>query len=271
MTKPTRRATLRALGLVPALTGLAPALTGLAPALRARHDVEGDVHKRTRLPFRAFEAWLANHLPETHADLRPGVEASQLEALAREIGVQELPRGFSDLYRWHDGQSSEVPDDAGRCSRDPFVSGIWWGLPFITLDGVLDEWRRWDGVIDSLASSAQDLDAEARSTPPGAIKLKYAHRGWLPFAKDWGGNHIGVDLDPGPDGTYGQVINFGRDEFHKRVLARSVEDFVAWMARELDAGNFSIDDRHDVGRVFRIAHPANTHFLDAIQQMAWPV
>ncbi|MFJ9499072.1 SMI1/KNR4 family protein [Brevibacillus centrosporus] len=48
------------------------------------------------------------------------------------------------------------------------------------------------------------------------------NRYWLPISKDWGGNHLGLDLDPDEQGRMGQVINFGRDEEVKYVVALSL-------------------------------------------------
>jgi hypothetical protein len=44
---------------------------------------------------------------------------------------------------------------------------------------------------------------------------------------DGGGNHLGVDLTPGPNGTRGQFINFGRDETHHHVYAASACEYLA--------------------------------------------
>ena len=68
----------------------------------------------------------------------------------------------------------------------------------------------------------------------------YASPGWIPFASDSGGNCLGIDLDPGPTGTRGQVINFGRDEDEKFVLAPSMNEFLEWFADQLESGNFLI-------------------------------
>lgn len=61
------------------------------------------------------------------------------------------------------------------------------------------------------------------STPAGAIQKKYLHYKWLPVFSDYGGNYIGVDLDPDINGTIGQVINFGRDVEDMYVLAPNLE------------------------------------------------
>lgn len=66
------------------------------------------------------------------------------------------------------------------------------------------------------------------STPEGAIKKKYFHIKWIPLISDFGGNYIGIDLDPDSNGVKGQVIIFGRDEEDMIVLANSWEEFLDW-------------------------------------------
>ena len=58
----------------------------------------------------------------------------------------------------------------------------------------------------------------------------------MPSLSDDEGNHIGVDLNPGPAGTVGQVINFGRDEEKKHVLFPCVVALVEWLAEAIEAG-----------------------------------
>jgi cell wall assembly regulator SMI1 len=87
------------------------------------------------------------------------------------------------------------------------------------------------------------------SEPEGAIQPLYANPLWIPFTHDLGGNHIGLDLDPGPRGTPGQVIVFGRDEDRKKLVASSFAAFVEGVIRELEDGNYVLKD----GRL-RFAH-----------------
>jgi cell wall assembly regulator SMI1 len=75
--------------------------------------------------------------------------------------------------------------------------------------------------------SAFDFDNEISftSTPKNTIQKKYFHYKWLPVFADYGGNYIGIDLDPDSKGKKGQVINFGRDEEDMFVLAENLDDF----------------------------------------------
>lgn len=203
----------------------------------------------------ALEEWFSHHLPEVLADLNPGATDDELRAFASAVDVT-LPAGFLDLYRWHNGQKMEIH------------TGPWYGLTFIPLSRSLSEWQSW---VDVLSQSSSELLASlnrgATSVPPGFVRCVYANKGWIPFAYDWAGNHLGVDLDPDEKGTFGQVINFGRDEERKIAIAPSIDAFVDWMVAELRAGNFRIETESDGGRSFNTLRPEKSHFLDSLAIM----
>jgi len=78
--------------------------------------------------------------------------------------------------------------------------------------------------------------------PPGAIQKAYAHPSWISLARDWGGNNIAIDLAPGPNGKWGQVILFGRDYDCKYVVARSWSHFLATIADDLNSDKVFVDE-----------------------------
>ncbi|EMR64869.1 putative glucan synthesis regulatory protein [Eutypa lata UCREL1] len=88
----------------------------------------------------------------------------------------------------------------------------------------------------------QDLISRQDSVPQGAVQRAYAHPAWIPLVRDWGGNNLAVDLAPGPTGTWGQIILFGRDYDTKYVVARSWGAFLAIFADDLNSGKWFIDD-----------------------------
>lgn len=47
--------------------------------------------------------------------------------------------------------------------------------------------------------------------PPGRVRRVSRNDWWVEVGTDWGGNYCMVDLDPGPEGTSGQIIKYGRD------------------------------------------------------------
>jgi hypothetical protein len=74
------------------------------------------------------------------------------------------------------------------------------------------------------------------------VQKAYAHPGWIPLARDWGGNNLAVDLAPGPTGKWGQVIIFGRDYDCKYVVARSWSAFLAMVADDLSSEKVFVDE-----------------------------
>lgn len=83
------------------------------------------------------------------------------------------------------------------------------------------------------------------SIPPLAIQPVYAHSGWIPLVTDDAGNHIAIDLAPGPKGKYAQVIMFGRDFDTKFVIADNWGDFLLNFVNDLENGNWTLVDNTD--------------------------
>jgi cell wall assembly regulator SMI1 len=188
-----------------------------------------------------FEQWLRKHLPEAAESLNPGATDHELARMGEESAVT-LPVQFLDLYRWHNGQQRKCP------------TGIFYGLRFMPLEEVLKEWRNHASLIED-----QGTPAEAT----GVVKTAMGNERWIPFATDDGGNFLAIDLDPGPRGKNGQVINFGADEVLQYALATDVASFVAWTVSQLRDGNHRIEQEPDGGRSFNTSEPDTAHFLDS--------
>ncbi len=198
-----------------------------------------------------LDQWLETHLPELHADLAPGATDAAIAEFEQQVG-RAFPESLKALYRWHDGQRVEVN------------TGPFYGLIFLSLADARKHWASWLEIIEeSSAEDLADLSAFSKSVKPGVVKALYASRYWIPFAYDYGGNHLGVDLDPGERGTVGQVINFGRDEDDKFVLADSLAAFLEWLVDQLESGNVVIREEDDGGRSLNTREPDAFHFLDA--------
>lgn len=173
--------------------------------------------------FERLEGWLANHAPGIYAGLTPGASDAELDELETLTG-HALPADYRALYRRH--------ADWGRALR----------LTHLPLSGVQREWLLWESLAhDDFATSEQGHS----SHPAGAITLRYVNLGWLPFLTDHGGNSVGIDLAPGPQGMSGQVITFGRDEREKYVLAASLAEFLGVYLERLEAGRVKVIDEDD--------------------------
>ncbi|QEH39084.1 SMI1 / KNR4 family protein [Aquisphaera giovannonii] len=216
--------------------------------------------------WRRIEAWIGSHLPIQRLTLRPGISKKDLAKYEAILG-RTLPDDVRESWLIHDGQrwiddQAEHPDFNIDDADNRRVQGLVFGgklLPLLddrkSLAGRSSsrEWREWARRMDEDPSLVAEIGEGCASFPGGAIQHLYSSRGWIPLVEVLSSVRIGVDLMPGPEGTVGQVINFGRDAQDRYVLAVSWAHFLEDLADELDAGNFALID--DGERAFGMARP----------------
>jgi cell wall assembly regulator SMI1 len=200
--------------------------------------------------WRRLKGWFKEHVPAVVECLRRGASAKQLRALESTIG-RPLPSELARSYALHDGQGFT-----------PGTVGMIFGLALLPLEESRTAWESQQRVRNASGIDWEELDDRCRSFPAGAIRTVCWSSGWVPITDDGGGNHLGIDLDPGENGQSGQVIMFGRDEDAYCVLAGSWGQFLSDLADELEAGNFRlrIDPEDDSNSEFGLASPAVSHF-----------
>ncbi len=234
------------------ISGLGPALCSMAnqpdytkggpapqrPAGQARAMLDEDIAP----VLQRLDTWYAAHLTNPAYRLNPPADDAALDRLERTFG-HRLPPAYRQLYRWHDGEN----DDRW---------GHIFGLPILPLAAVESEWTAWGKTMKEFGGNRYAIPGAG--WPVGAVDPAYSNPGWLPLTADGSGNHIGLDFDPWPGGTVGQVILFGRDEDVKAVIAPSLGAFLRWIAGLLEAGNFRLDvaPGEQVLRAFRLKQPA---------------
>ena len=199
-----------------------------------------------------LENWLEEHLPEVKKDLNPPATMEEIQLLEKTIG-RSLPQDFISLYQWHNGQMGDSP------------TGLWYGLEFMSIKGIISHIELEKQIIKQIGEDVINSMSEwMKSTPDGFVKKASNNQFWIPFTYDYGGNFLGIDLDPDKMGIVGQVINFGRDENRKIVTNESISDFLFWLIEELRSGNFNINIEDDGGRSLNTLRPKSGHFLDAL-------
>jgi uncharacterized protein (TIGR02996 family) len=174
-----------------------------------------------RSAWTRLERWCQNHHPRLLATLNPGASAAEIEAVEQAIG-QTLQSDVRESFAIHNGASER------------FVLGD----SLLSTQSVITQWQKWRGLEDHNEEFRDSME----SFPPNAVALDYANSGWLPLAQSGGSDYLGVDLAPGTAGTVGQVINFGRDEHHKCVLASNWAEFLADFSTFLESGAVSVID-----------------------------
>ncbi|PPR06001.1 hypothetical protein CVT26_005723 [Gymnopilus dilepis] len=180
-----------------------------------------------------IRAWLSREYPELGDTLNYGILPQDLAEIEMQFGFA-LPAVVRESYLCVDGQEAE---SAAGCSE-----GLFFGLTLLPLENVLEEWRFWREVdLDPTTGANEELRQHMQSIPPGWIRREYSQRGWIPLVADKVGNYLGVDLNPGEQGSVGQIIVFGRDFDTKVVMWRGdgLTGWAKWLAsfvEELESG-----------------------------------
>lgn len=209
--------------------------------------------------WKRIDRWVEDNYTELWDQLGEGCTQNDVNELEHELDCS-LPIEVRESLQVHDGQ-----ERGGR------PTGILFGCMLMDCEEIVQEWKNWRTVNEeylqspsnsglqapkTFASSSststpqqgpnphwrQDLLEKQDSQPPKAIQKAYAHPGWIPLARDWGGNNIAVDLAPGPAGKWGQIIIFGRDYDCKYVVARSWAAFLATVADDMGSDKVFVDD-----------------------------
>jgi internalin A len=200
--------------------------------------------------------------------------ATDDEILAYEqlIG-KSLPDGYKDLYLSHNGQQR----------FDKYGLAFFFSLPFLSIRESMEQWKSLNQQLDDMSQA----DIKSHSIPVDCIREQYLNPAWIPISKDSGGNFIGIDLDPYIKGTYGQVINFGRDEDNKYVIASGIGELLAYMFDLIRKNRLSILEQEDddadeeedddgnplpLPKVYRFAIDGKIiwHFLDWLKVLNLP-
>jgi cell wall assembly regulator SMI1 len=191
--------------------------------------------------WQRIEAWFRARQPEVVESLQPGASAEQVSDFERSTGLT-LPDDVKASYRIHDGQ------------KNRYGPGLLLGAGLNSLAEVRDNWEFFAGleVEYSQQDVSNDADEECSSFPEGAIRCVDVNSRWVPL-HNWDGDCYGIDLDPGPNGVRGQVINFGRDQAAKFVLALSFAHFLEDIADEMEAGSIVLvwDEERESRRLTR--------------------
>ena len=213
--------------------------------------------------WKRIDRWVEDNYEELYDQLSEGCTQNDVNELEHELDCS-LPLEVRESLQYHDGQE-----------RGGTPTGIIFGSMLLDCEEIVQEWKNWKvvneeyltgpvnrqshyGIQTSQSASSssarlpsqtsanpewrQELLDRQSSQPFRAVQKAYAHPGWIPLARDWGGNNIAVDLAPGPLGKWGQIIIFGRDYDCKYVIARSWAAFLAMVADDMSSEKVFVDE-----------------------------
>ncbi|MBR1823895.1 MAG: SMI1/KNR4 family protein [Ruminococcus sp.] len=179
--------------------------------------------------WNSYKEELFKRLPALRDTLNEGASKAEIKAVEDKMGIN-FPEELRTLYIKNNGDNGSA------------VCGMILGFDFYDLDELYSEWKGWKD-IEEMRDADDNCDPKRyTSEPEKCIKPHYVNSRWIPICGDGGGNHIGIDLDPDVNGKVGQVINFGRDEDKKTVLADSLTSFFERLTRIVKSDDLYIGE-----------------------------
>lgn len=190
-----------------------------------------------------YTGWLKNKLPEYYELLNPGIPEHGIRNFEDSIGFS-LPTEFHTLYQINNG------------NKRGFGLGAFMGFDFLSLEDVLETHENWKTYENNLVGS---------SLPEKHIKIQYTNPKWIPIFADFGGNYIAVDLDPDEHGISGQIINIGRDQYEKFVIAESLLGLLKFIASKIESGECDASIIEEDPGVFSYGLRPQSHLIDDLR------
>ena len=161
-----------------------------------------------------IDHWLRMHSPATLEALRSGTDDDALDAFERELGVR-LPDDYRASMKIHDGQ-------------EPNTFGFIDARQLLSLSEVRAHWRSWQQVMES------GVLKEAQPEPGVGVKPYWWSPFWIPITSTGSADNDCLDLDPSPEGTYGQIVTVWHDDSTRIVESSSFGDWLVQFADDLE-------------------------------------
>jgi len=113
-------------------------------------------------------------------------------------------------------------------------------------DGLIGDWQLLE--LAFIIKEAQRMRAlvehgtfdDNSNEPTPAIKGLWWNPRWIPIVTSGSGHFVCVDLDPGPQGTLGQVILFLHDEEARYLVAHNLHAWLVRLADDFERGLYEI-------------------------------
>ncbi|MGA7733337.1 MAG: SMI1/KNR4 family protein [Chloroflexia bacterium] len=165
--------------------------------------------------FERMKRWVAANAPGV--ELNPPAGAKEIAGVARAMRLK-FPADLKSYLLTNDGQAT---DSHG------FI-GNWELLP---LASILEAWR----FQCKMAREGQFTPGN-RNKPTTYVKGLWWNPRWIPLAHSADGDYFCLDTDPNEEGTPGQVILFRHDDVRRPLVARSLGEWFARIADDMESG-----------------------------------
>lgn len=172
----------------------------------------GQVGEAVSAAWEKIETWYAEQ--DASRFLLPPATPEEIAAAEKELGVT-LPEAVRVSLLRHNGTASDGWPGGTLLSCAEMVreTGIWREL--------LDS-----GDFDDVADFEADENSDVR-----ALRRGWWNTGWISLDADGSGNGAVLDLDPGADGSRGQILDMDHEVGPSGPTAA---DFVAYLEGQLE-------------------------------------
>ena len=173
------------------------------------------------LSWKRISEWHEKNTPPGKFTLNSGASALAIGTFEQLIG-ESLPDDFCESLSIHDG-------------------GDFWIAHFGELLSLNSIKRNWHHYRKWQASGEFAVEGESIWTPrdiSGPIKPIFWNPKRVFVTDNGGGDHVALDLDPPPEGTYGQILKHSHEVGPMTCLAGTWKEFLASFADGLEAGEY---------------------------------
>jgi cell wall assembly regulator SMI1 len=168
--------------------------------------------------WRRCYALLDEWAPKIRARLPAGVSAELLSRVEQHVG-RPLPGVLVELYKQHNGLGWPL-----------FINQRSQSTLLLSLDDALTE---SSFMRDALADQTLQLPVLNGSR---GVRSAYWLEAWLPIATFGNGDKLFVDLDPTPDGRYGQIVEWSHEADGLAVRHAGIAAYMKELDVDLLAG-----------------------------------
>lgn len=181
------------------------------PPATAALQATGSVAER----WATIRAWLQTHHPDALEQFNPAASPDAIAAVERARGIT-LPDDYKTFLAIHDGQ-------------DEFA-------PFVGLGALLP--------IAEVADTelfGEEMEVPADCVGEGVRAVDWSP-GWIPISRSARGrDFLCIDLDPGPGGVRGQIIEYVVDDDGRPLVAKSFADLLSVYFEQAQTGEIDFD------------------------------
>ena len=178
-----------------------------------------------------FENWLEQNIPDAIQTLNLGASLEEIEAIQNILNIK-LPDDYIASCMIHNGQNQESP--SLTCWGTLLSLGVISDSSFTT---VRAEWTILKGVYD------EDWNNESEGDRlDNLVKNFWWIPKWIPITSNGCGDGFCLDLDPGENGTQGQVIEFIHDSGSRKVEAPSFRSWFEQLVNGVEEGSIVYDE-----------------------------